>query len=116
VRYAVERERAVDRDLACIFDFLVESYQTFGEDEVAAIDRAAIRIRKIEAAMQSLGRAPHQGTLMPKLRPRLRSVTKDHAVFYFEVDDSRRTIRVLAVLLSSQDHRRRILKRLFAKH
>jgi|KBSSwiStaDraftv2_1062776.scaffolds.fasta_scaffold909795_3 plasmid stabilization system protein ParE len=116
MRYTVERTRATDRDLATIFDFLIESYVSFGDDEYAASGRAAKRMRTIHAAMQLLAGAPHQGTLLPNLRPDLRSVTKDDAVFYFEVDDDRRTIRVLAILLSKQDHRRLMLKRLRGKH
>jgi toxin ParE1/3/4 len=116
MRYTVERTRGVDRDMAAILDFLVESYQAFGDDEDAAIDRAAGRMRKIHLAMQSLAIAPHQGTLLPKLRAGLRFVTKGNVVFYFEVDDDRRLIRVLAILLSSQDHRRRMLRRLLARH
>jgi len=112
VKYAVERASDADRDLALIFDFLTESYRAFGEDEGAAFERAATRLRAIEADMQSLGNAPHQGTLRPDLLPGLRSVTKNRTIFYFDVDDDRRTVRVLAVFFGAQDHRRHMLKRL----
>ena len=112
MKYAVERALDIDRDLAAIFDFLIESYQMFGEDPDTAIERAAARVRSIETAMLSLGDAPHQGTLRPELLPGLRSVTKNRAVFYFDVDDDRRVVRVLAVLFGGQDHQRQMLKRL----
>ena len=97
MKYTVERARDTDRDLAAIFDFLIDSYLEFGEGEVAAIEKAAKRLRSIETTMLSLGSAPHQGTLRPNLLPGLRSATKDRAIFYFEVDDERRVVRILAV-------------------
>jgi toxin ParE1/3/4 len=112
MRYAVERAAATDRDLAAIFDFLIASYVEFGDDEDTAIERAANRIRGIERAMLALGDAPHQGTLRSDMLPGLRSVTKNRAIFYFEVDDKRRLLRVLAIFFGGQDHRRRMLKRL----
>ena len=112
MKYAVERARDTDRDLAEIFDFLTESYQSFGEDFDDAAKSAAERLRGIETEMLSLGDAPHQGTLRPDLLPGLRSVTKSRAVFYFDVDDDRRVVRVLAVFFGGQDHHRRMLGRL----
>lgn len=112
MKYTVERAGAAGRDLDAIFDFLIESYAAFGEDTQTAIDRAADRLQQIHTTMQSLGDAPHQGTLMPQLLPGLRSVTRDRAIFYFSVDDSKRVVRVLAVFFGGQDHQRRMLKRL----
>lgn len=112
MKYTVERASDVDRDLDAIFDFLIESYGKFGEDAVTAIDRAADRLQQVQISMQSLGDVPHQGTLQPQLLPGLRSVTKDRAIFYFKVDDAKRTVRVLAVFFGGQDHQRHMLKRL----
>jgi toxin ParE1/3/4 len=115
VKYTVERASDADCDLDEIFEFLIESYVTFGEDMGAAIDRAAERLQEIHDSMQSLGDVPHQGTLVPQILPGLRSVTKDRAIFYFAVDDNKRTLRVLAVFFGGQDHRRRMLKRLLGR-
>jgi plasmid stabilization system protein ParE len=115
MNYAVERADNADRDLNAIVDFLIETYVAFGEDEEDAIDSAEKRIHRIEAAMRALGRAPHQGTLRPELAPGLRSVTRDRAIFYFDVDDDRRVVRVLAVFFGGQDHQRLMLKRLLAR-
>jgi len=112
MKYTVERANDAGRDLEAIFDFLIESYRAFGEDADTAIDRAAERLRQIHTSMQSLGDAPHQGTLMPQLFPGLKSVTKDRAIFYFSVDGTKRVVRVLAVFFGGQDHQRRMLKRL----
>jgi plasmid stabilization system protein ParE len=112
MKYAVERARDIRHDLSSIFLFLVESYQEFGEDYDSAVERAARRIQTIEDAMLALGDAPHQGTIRPDISPGLRSVTKDRAVFYYDVDDDRRRIRVAAVFYGGQDHQQRIIKRM----
>jgi plasmid stabilization system protein ParE len=111
--YRVERALDTDRDLEAIFDFLVQSYMDFGDDRASAIGRAADRLEAIETAMLALGDAPHQGTLRPDLLAGLRQVTKQRAVFYFDVDDEKRLIRVLAIFFGAQDHRRAMLRRLF---
>jgi toxin ParE1/3/4 len=115
MKYAVERARDTDRDLAAIFDFLIKTYIEFGDDLDSAIDRAATRVKSIESAMLSLGDLPQQGTLRPELLPGLRSVTKDRAIFYFDIDEEQHVVRVLAIFFGGQDHRRLMLKRLLAR-
>lgn len=112
--YSVERSSETDRDLAVIFDFLLQSYMEFGDERDDALERAAARIEGIETAMLSLGDAPHQGTPRPDLLAGFRSVTKQRAVFYFDVDDDQRVVRVLAVFFGGQDHQRAMLRRLSA--
>jgi len=112
VTFTVERAGNTERDLAAIFDFLIQTYEAFGEDPVTAYERATGRIRGIEDAMESLGKTPYQGTLRPELLPELRSVTKDRTVFYFDIDDERSVVRILAVFFGGQDHQRLMLKRL----
>jgi plasmid stabilization system protein ParE len=110
--YDVVRSVASDRDLEMIFDHLVEAYISLGEPVADAIQRAGERIRSIEAAMAALGTVPHQGTLLQDIMPGLRSVTKDQAIFYFDVDGDKRVVRVFAVFFGGQDHRRHMLGRL----
>lgn len=112
MKYTVERASDADRDLDAIFNFLIESYAAFGGDAETAIDLAAERLQEIQNTMQSLGGAPHQGTLVPHIFPGLRSVTKDRAIYDFSVDDTKRTLRVLAVFFGGQDNRRLMLRRL----
>jgi plasmid stabilization system protein ParE len=112
VAYKVLRADAVDRDLELIFDFLVTAAEGFGESQTDAFERAALRIDEIETATEALGQAPNQGTLRPHLGNRVRSVTKERAVLYFEVNDSDGTVKVLAVFFGGQDHNARILLRL----
>ena len=110
--YRVERSLATDEDLSAIFDFLVESYVAFGDSGAEALERAAARLEGIEAEMLALGDFPHQGSLRPEILPGLRSITKRRAVFYFDVDDDLRLLRVLAVFFGGQDHQRAMLRRL----
>lgn len=110
--YRVERAEDTDRDLDAIFDFLFEAYLAFGEDADGAFERASRRLLAVEDAMASLGKAPHQGTLRPEFGEALRNVTKERAVFYFEVDDDARCVRVLAVFYGGEDHQRKMLIRL----
>lgn len=110
--YRVERAEDTDLDLEIIFDFLFESFLGFGEDAGTALERASRRVLAVEDAMAGLGKVPHQGTLRPELGDGLRHVTKERAIFYFEVDDEAAVVRVLAVFYGAQDHQRKILLRL----
>lgn len=110
--YRVERAEDTDRDLEVIFDFLFESFLAFGEDAGSALERASQRLLAIEEAMAALGKIPHQGTLRPELGEGLRNVTRERAVFYFDVDDETRVVRVLAVFYGAENHQRKMLLRL----
>ena len=110
--FSVIRSAACDRDLSLIFDHLVETYQDLGDAPDEAFERASARIRSIEDDMEALGRAPFQGTLWPDLLPDLRWVTKNRAIFYFQVDEPAALLRVLAVFFGGQNHRKTMLLRL----
>lgn len=112
MRYRVERALAVDGDLELIFDHLADAYSDFGDDRAEAFTRAAHRITGIQDEMEALGRQPHQGTGRPELGPTVRSLSKSRAVFYFEIDDDRTVVRVLAVFFGGQDHTRHMLTRM----
>ena len=111
MKYEVTTAPIADTDLAHVFDFLFESHLSFGYNSSSAFTAAVKRIEKIKRHMRALGKAPHQGTLQPKLGPHMRVVTKERAVFYFEVDDAAKCVRVLAVFFGAQDHQRAMLKR-----
>lgn len=112
--YKVVAAAAVSRDLDAIYDFLFEAALGFGEDPLTAHDRAAARIRAIEAAMGRLADAPFQGTQRPELGEGLRTVTKGRAVFYFDVCEDAALVRILAVFFGGQDHQRHMLLRLLS--
>jgi plasmid stabilization system protein ParE len=111
MRFRVVRTATAARDQDAIFGFLFESYAKLGDSPESAFQRAAERVVAIDAEMDKLGRTPHQGTLRPEIRPGLRSVTKDRAIFYFELDDEKCEVRVLAVFFGGQDHQRAMLLR-----
>ena len=112
--YEVLRAAAVARDLELIFDFLTEVAEGFGESPDRAFALAEARLAEIERALDALGRAPHQGTLRPHLGQAVRNVTKGRAGIYFDTDDDRRILRVLAVFFGGQDHHSHILLRLLS--
>lgn len=109
--FEVVRSRDSDRDLEIVFDHLAETYRALGDPVAVALERAAARVRAIEDAMESLGRAPFRGTLRADLLSGLRQVTKDRAVFYFRVDQAAGQVRILAVFFG-QDHGAHMLRRL----
>jgi toxin ParE1/3/4 len=110
-QYRVERGRQALLDLDQIYDFLFESYLSFGDSRADAVTRVERRMEAITAQMLQLGDVPHQGTLCDDLAPGLRSVTKDRAIFYFSVDEEKRVVRVLAAFFGGQDHQRAMLTR-----
>lgn len=110
--YEVVRSVESRRDLVAIFRHLVDSYTALGDPLAEALQRAARRIASMETEMIALGRIPHLGTQLPGIGPGLRHVTKNRAVFYFEVDDAAKTVRILAVFFDGQDHQRLMLRRL----
>jgi plasmid stabilization system protein ParE len=115
MRHRVVRSPEAERDLESILEFLFESYLSLGDGADSAFARAAERVRGIHEAIDALGRTPRQGTLRPELRPGLRNVTKDRAIFYFEADDEAREVRVLAVFFGGQDHQRAMLRRVMGE-
>lgn len=110
--FEVLRSRAADRDLELIFDHLGETYQALGDTVADAVERAVVRLRAMEDAMEALGAAPFQGALRPEFFDGLRQTTKDRAVIYFVIDEAAGQVRVLAVFFGGQDHLARMLRRI----
>lgn len=113
--YAVEFAAEVERDFELIFDFLEESYRSFGEPSGDAMAHAARRIETIRATAAGLGKTPHRGTRAPEMMPNVRHVTIDQAIYWFLVDEDTMTIRILAIFFGGQDHIRRMLVRLLRR-
>ncbi|WP_320199240.1 type II toxin-antitoxin system RelE/ParE family toxin [Agrobacterium sp. rho-13.3] len=113
--YEVIRSGDSERDLGLIFDHLVEAYVSLGDDLSDALERAAERLRALEDQMELIGETPYQGTLLPNLSHGLRNVTKNQAIFYFEVSEEEQQVRILAVFFGGQDHQRHMLARLGKK-
>jgi plasmid stabilization system protein ParE len=113
--YTVEFATEVERDFELIFDFLEESYRSFGESTEDAIAHAATRVQAIRNTAAGLGSVPHRGTLHPEIMPGLRHVTIDQAIYWFFVDEDGLIVRVLAIFFGGQDHIRRMLARLLQR-
>lgn len=112
--WTVEFSTDAEYDFDLIFDHLVDSYMGFGEDIEEAFEHAAERLRGIRTTTHKLGLTPQQGTLRDDIAVGIRFVRLDKAVFWFDLDEQRQVIRVLAVFFGAQDHIRHMLTRTLA--
>ncbi|QQP93637.1 hypothetical protein IGS68_31955 (plasmid) [Skermanella sp. TT6] len=110
--YDVRPARGVVRDLALIESFLFKTFRNLGDSPEDAGDRAAARVKAAAAYMRTFDRNPHRGTEHPGIWPGLRTVTKEKFIFYFEIDEVRSEVRILAVFFGGEDHTQRIIDRL----
>jgi toxin ParE1/3/4 len=102
-------------DFTLIFEFLVDSYVSFGDDAETAIMRAETRVQSIRADITQLGQLPYRGTLHDEMLPGLRHLTIGQAIVWFDIDEDVKLVRVLAVFFGGQDHIRRMLTRLLGE-
>lgn len=114
MRFAVEFSAESERDFELIFDHLFESYVAFGEEIEAALDHAERRVRAIRESADQLSTFPIRGTARDDVLPGVRYMAVDRAIYWFDVDESSRRVRILAVFLGGQDHTRRMLLRLLS--
>ena len=108
LRFAVE----ADRDFELIFDHLLHSDLEFGESLESALNPAEARIAEIRVAAERIPTAPHRGQRHDDILPGLRPLAIGRAVYWFDVDEPRETVRVLAVFFGGQDHIRHVMARL----
>jgi len=112
VVYKLRPERHVGRDLDVIESYLVQTYQDFGDDLNSAVARAAARIKQALGYLETFEARPYRGTEYPQVRPGLRTVTNNRFIYYFEIDEPRSEVRILAVFFGGMDHQKQILERL----
>ena len=112
MRFRIEFSAEAERDFALIFDHLFESYRAFGETVGEALDHSEDRILAIRRQADRLGDAPHRGERHDDLQPGLRHLTIDRAIYWFDVDEAGKRVRVLAIFFGGQDHVRHMLTRL----
>ena len=110
--FRLEFSIEAERDFGLIFDHLLHSYLGFGDSLESAFNHAEARTLEIRAAAERILTAPHRGERHDDLLPGLRHLAIERAIYWFEIDDERQTVRVLAVFFGGQDHVRRILARL----
>lgn len=111
--FRLEFSAEAERDFELIFDHLFDSYRGLGERVEAAFDHAEARVMDIRAAASRILTAPHRGESHDDILPGLRHLTIERAIYWFDVDEERRTVRLPAVFFGGQDHRHRMLARLF---
>ncbi len=112
MRWTHEFVGGARKDLRTIRNFIESSALSFGDapDHARAIAKA--RLTAILYLAEALTLAPYQGTRCPELGASIRRVTKDKAIFYFDLIEDRQIIRILAIFYGGQDHDSRILARL----
>jgi toxin ParE1/3/4 len=112
MRFRIEFSAEAERDFALIFDHLFASYRAFGETVEEALDHSEDRTRAIRRQAERLADAPHRGERHDDLLPGLRHLTIDRAIYWFDVDEAGKRVRVLAIFFGGQDHVRHMLTRL----
>ena len=110
--FRLEFSAGAERDFGLIFDHLLRSYLDFGESPESAFDRAESRLAEIRADAGRILAAPRRGERHEDILPGLRHLSIGRAVYWFDVDEARKTVRVLAVFFGGQDHVRRMMTRL----
>ena len=113
--WTVEFSASALDDLGLIFDHLVDSHIALGDDLSEALDLAASRISHIQDQAERIATAPHRGEAHDELLDGLRHLTLGRAVYWFDLDETRQRLRILAVFYGGQDHRRQMLFRLLSK-
>ncbi|MBB35786.1 MAG: plasmid stabilization protein [Hirschia sp.] len=103
-----------ERDQQDVLEHLVDSYVGFGEDVSEAFRQADQRIAQIRADIRKLKRNPRRGTLHDDIRPGLRHVTFGRAIVWFDVNEDKKRVRILAVFFGGQDHVRHMLVRMLS--
>jgi toxin ParE1/3/4 len=112
MRFAIEFSADAEHDFELIFDHLFESYTAFGESTEEALSHAARRVMNIRKAVDRLARSPLRGTTRDDILPGVRFLATARAIYWFDVDQKARKVRVLAVFFGGQDHIRHMLVRL----
>ena len=112
--YSLVLAADAEDDLLGIFDFLFDTHQAFGLSAEEAFDKAEARVLAIRRDLESLCAKPHRGTLHDDMLEGLRNVTRGRAVVWFDIEETQRRVRVLAVFWDGEDHQRRMLLRLLA--
>ena len=115
MRFAIEFSAAAERDFDLIFDHLFESYLTFGESTEESLDHAAQRVMDIRKAADRLASFPLRGTERDDVLPGICFLAIGRAIYWFDVDQPVRKVRILAVFFGGQDHIRHMLVRLLGR-
>lgn len=113
--WTVEFARASEHDLSLIFDHLFEIYKDLGETENEAFDHAVERITGIRDSALDIATNPYRGSLREEFGTSVRNITIKKAIIWFQLDETRKTVRILAFFFGGQDHVRKMLRWLLEK-
>jgi toxin ParE1/3/4 len=110
--YRIEFAESAERDLELIFDHSFESYAGFGKGTYPVLEHTAQRSRDVCANAERLELFPKRGIARGDILPGLRFMVMERAIYWYDVDDQTRAVRVLGIFFGGQDHIRRMLIRL----
>lgn len=113
--WTVEFAADAEHDLSLIFDHLFATYKDLGEPDDIAFESAAARIIGIEQSAIDLASNPYRGTRQDKIAQDLRNITINKAIIWFQIDEAREMVQVLAFFFGGQDHIRHMFRRLLDK-
>ena len=116
MQFEIEYSLESERDFELIFEHLFDSYLGFGENVDKALEHATRRIFDIRRAAEQLSSFPVRGTLREDILPGIRFISIDKAVYWFDVDETARKVRVHAIFFGGQDHILHMLTRMLGKN
>jgi plasmid stabilization system protein ParE len=116
MRFAIEFAADAERDFDLIFDHLFESYAAFGEDTEDALNHASRRLMDIRKVADRLASFPMRDTARDGVLPGIRFLAVARAIHWFDVVQTARKVRILAVFFGGQDHIRHMLVRLLGRN
>ena len=99
-------------DFELIFDFLFESYLSFDTGIEFALEQAQNKTQSIRKAADKLAAHPFRGTLHDDILPGLRHITIGRAIYWFDILEDKKLVRILAIFYGGQDHHTKMLTRL----
>ena len=115
MRFAIEFSADAEHDFELIFDHLFESYVAFGESTEEALDHAERRLMDIRKSTDRLASSPLRGAARDDILPGIRFLAIARTIYWFDVDQTARKVRILAVFFGGQDHIRHMLVRLLGR-
>ena len=110
--FRLEFSAEAEHDFGLILNHLLRSYVDFGDSPESALDRAGTRVLEIRAGAERILTAPHRGERYDNILPGVRHLSIGRAIYWFDIDEPRETVRVLAVFFGGQDHVRHMMTRL----
>ena len=110
--FRLEFSAEAEHDFGLIFDHLLRIHLGFGESLEQALDHAGMRVVETRAGAERILSAPQRGERHDDILPGVRHLAIGRAIYWFDIDEPREAVRVLAVLFGGQEHVRHMMTRL----